>query len=61
VCACDTWIATRRRPGPATADASGTLTGFVNQVRARSGKSIPAGRAGQLIADAKRIRAVLAG
>jgi len=46
---------------PATADASGTLTGFVNQVRARSGKSIPAGRAAQLIADAKRIRAVLAG
>jgi hypothetical protein len=46
---------------PATADASGTLTGCVNQVRARSGKSIPAGRAAQLIADAKRIRAVLAG
>jgi hypothetical protein len=42
------------------ADACGTLTGFVNEVRAQSGKSIPPAQAAQLIADAQRIQAVLA-
>jgi large repetitive protein len=43
-----------------TADACSTLTLFINQVKAQSGKSIPAGQAAQLIADATRIRAVMA-
>jgi Bacterial Ig-like domain (group 3)/HYR domain len=42
------------------AGACSTLTGFLNEVKAQSGKSIPAGQAAQLIADATRIRAVLA-
>jgi hypothetical protein len=46
---------------PATADTCGTLPGFVNEVQAQSGKSIPAGQAAQLIADTKRIQAVLTG
>ena len=40
-------------------DACGTLGAFINQVKAQSGKSIPSATAGQLIADAKRIRAVI--
>lgn len=43
-----------------TADACSTLTGFIQEVQAQSGKSIPAGQAAQLTADATRIRAVLA-
>jgi large repetitive protein len=43
-----------------TAGACSTLTLFINQVKAQSGKTIPAGQAAQLIADATRIRAVLA-
>jgi hypothetical protein len=43
-----------------TTDACSTLTLFINQVKAQSGKSIPAGQATQLIAAATRIRAVLA-
>jgi streptogramin lyase len=40
-------------------DTCTTLNAFVNQVRAQSGKSIPAGQASQLIANAQRIQAVL--
>ena len=43
-----------------TADACSTLIGFIQEVRAQSGKSIPAGQAAQLTADATRIQAVLA-
>jgi hypothetical protein len=43
-----------------TADACGVLTGFIHEVRAQSGKSIPAGQATQRIADASQIQAVLA-
>ena len=43
-----------------TTDACSTLTLFINQVKAQSGKSIPAGQATQLIAAATRTRAVLA-
>jgi hypothetical protein len=41
-------------------DASSTLGAFINEVTAQSGKSIPAGQASALIADARRIQAVLA-
>lgn len=43
-----------------TADACGALTGFIHEVQAQSGKTIPAGRAAWLNAAAKRIQAVLA-
>jgi hypothetical protein len=43
-----------------TADACSTLTLFINQVKAQSGKTIPAGQATQLITSATRIQAVLA-
>jgi hypothetical protein len=43
-----------------TADACSTLTGFIQEVRAQNGKSIPAGQAAQRTADATRIQAVLA-
>jgi len=43
-----------------TRGACQTLTGFIHQVRAQSGKKIPSGQAAQLIADAQRIQAVLA-
>jgi len=39
--------------------ASSTLTAFINEVTAQSGKSVPASQAAQFIADAKRIQAVL--
>ena len=42
------------------AGACGTLGALINAVSAQSGKSIPAGHAAQLIADAQRIRSVLA-
>jgi len=42
-----------------TADACSTLTLFINQVKAQSGKMIPAGQAAQLITAATRIPAVL--
>ena len=40
-------------------DAISTLTAFINEVSAQSGKHIPSGQAAQLIADAKQIQAVL--
>jgi surface antigen len=40
-------------------DASATLTAFINEVKAQAGKSIPSAQARQLIADARRIQAVL--
>lgn len=43
-----------------TTGACATLTAFTHEVTAQSGKSIPAGQASQLIADAQRIQAVLA-
>ncbi len=42
------------------ADACSTLTAFVHQVSAQSGKSIPPGQAAALIAAAQRIKAELA-
>ncbi len=42
------------------ADACATIDKFIAQVRAQSGKSIPAGTATHLIADATRIKSVLA-
>jgi N-acetylneuraminic acid mutarotase len=41
------------------AGACGALTGFKDQVRAQSGKTIPADRAAQLMTDAQRIEAVI--
>ena len=43
-----------------TADACSALTAFTREVHAQSGKSIPPGQAAMLIADAQRIKAVLA-
>ena len=40
-------------------EACSILQAFTNEVKAQSGKSIPAGAATALIADATRIRAVL--
>ena len=40
-------------------DASSTLDAFINEVTAQSGKSIPAGQAAELIADAQRIQALI--
>ena len=40
-------------------DACGTLSAFVHEVQAQSGKHIPAVQAGGLIADAQRIEAVI--
>lgn len=40
-------------------DACGTLGAFINQVKAQTGKSIPAVQAGGLIAAAQRIEAVI--
>jgi hypothetical protein len=40
-------------------DACGTLGAFINQVKAQSGKSIPAGTASSLIAAAQQIEAVI--
>ncbi|HEX6023484.1 MAG TPA: HYR domain-containing protein, partial [Solirubrobacter sp.] len=40
--------------------ACSILSAFVNEVQAQSGKKIPAGTAASLVADATRIRAVLA-
>ena len=40
--------------------ACGTLGAFIHEVRAQSGKHIPAGQASQFIADAQQIVAVLA-
>jgi hypothetical protein len=40
-------------------DACTTLGAFVNEVKAQTGKSVPAGRASTLIAAAQRIRTVL--
>jgi len=42
------------------AAACGTLTGFVSEVRAQEGITIPSATAQELIADAQRIQAVLA-
>jgi hypothetical protein len=42
------------------ADACSTLRAFVNEVKAQSGITIPSVTAGKLIADAQRIRSVLA-
>jgi hypothetical protein len=42
------------------ADTCSTLTAFINEVKAQSGKNIPVAQASQLIADAQRIQAVLA-
>ena len=42
------------------ADTCGTLGAFVREVKAQSGKTIPSAAAQDLIADAQRIRAVLA-
>jgi hypothetical protein len=42
------------------ADTCSTLTAFIHEVKAQSGKSIPVAQASQLIADAQRIQAVLA-
>ena len=39
--------------------ASSTLDAFIHEVTAQTGKSIPPGQASQLIADARRIQAVL--
>jgi hypothetical protein len=61
VCACEHVDRYPPPARPATADTCGTLPGFVNEVQAQSGKSIPAGQAAQLIADTKRIQAVLTG
>jgi hypothetical protein len=43
-----------------TADACSTLTQFIKEVQAQSSKTIPVGRATQLISDATRIQKVLA-
>ncbi len=40
--------------------ACAALTRFIDEVRALAGTSIPAGQATQLIARAKRVKAVLA-
>jgi surface antigen len=40
-------------------DATSTLDAFINEVTAQTGKKIPASTAAQLIADARRIQAVL--
>jgi hypothetical protein len=42
------------------ADTCSTLTAFIHEVKAQSGKHIPVAQASQLIADAQRIQAVLA-
>jgi hypothetical protein len=39
--------------------ACSTLTLFINQVRAQSGKSIPTATANSLIADARRVQSVI--
>lgn len=41
-------------------DTCSTLSAFIREVQAQSGKSIPAAQASQLVADAQRIQAVLA-
>ena len=43
-----------------TAQACGDLTGFINHVRAQSGKELTPAQASQLIAAAKQIQADLA-
>jgi hypothetical protein len=42
-----------------TKDACGTLNAFINEVKAQSGKKIPAGTAASLIASAQQIEAVI--
>ncbi|MFC4948670.1 hypothetical protein [Pseudonocardia sp. GCM10023141] len=50
------------RSSLAAGDTAGTcssLTGFINEVKAQSGKKIPTATANQLIADASRIRGLI--
>jgi hypothetical protein len=42
-----------------TSDACGTLNAFIHEVKAQTGKSIPAGTAASLIASAQQIEAVI--
>jgi hypothetical protein len=46
-------------PANDLADACSTLTAFINEVSAQSGKTIPSSQAAALIASAQQIRALL--